>query len=134
MLKSVLPFLFLFFGASVAAGAPGAGSSREELQPLTQFRQQHRRTVDGRLCAAAFVQSRETFTGRARSAFLLLAPGACFLNFLRRLHRLTLAKGRFWQGLVLCGSPVGGRECLELLRAGSGLRRFAQRGLSGLGR
>ena len=28
-----------------------------------QFRQQHRRTVDGRLCSAAFVQNRETYTG-----------------------------------------------------------------------
>merc|ERR1712084_175329 len=29
---------------------------------LTKFRQQHRRTVDGRLCAAAFVQHRQAFT------------------------------------------------------------------------
>ena len=52
--------------AGVFAHAPSAGLSRGELQPLTQFRQQHRRTVDGRLCAAAFVQNRETFTGSPR--------------------------------------------------------------------
>jgi hypothetical protein len=61
MLMRVL-FVPLVF-AVLAAGSPNTGFAREELQPLTQFRQQHRRTVDGRLCAAAFVQNRETFTG-----------------------------------------------------------------------
>ena len=28
-----------------------------------QFRQEHRKTIDGRLCAAAFVQARQTYTG-----------------------------------------------------------------------
>merc|ERR1712054_460194 len=42
---------------------PEEGYSREQLQPLTQFRQQHRRTIDGRLCAAAFVQNRQAYTG-----------------------------------------------------------------------
>merc|ERR1712176_608667 len=37
--------------------------NHEMLQPLTKFRQQHRRTVDGRLCAAAFVQNRKAYTG-----------------------------------------------------------------------
>merc|ERR1712125_24752 len=46
-----------------AAQSPDAGYSREQLQPLTQFRQQHRRTTDGRLCAAAFVQNRKSYTG-----------------------------------------------------------------------
>merc|ERR1712061_320295 len=36
-------------------------------EPLTKFRQ-HRRTVDGRLCAAAFVQSRQVYTGCANDA------------------------------------------------------------------
>ena len=31
--------------------------------PLTQFRKEHRRTIDGRLCAAAFVQDRIAFSG-----------------------------------------------------------------------
>merc|ERR1711862_224035 len=39
------------------------GYSREQLLPLTKFRQQHRRTIDGRLCSAAFVQNRRTYTG-----------------------------------------------------------------------
>merc|ERR1719321_1156070 len=46
-----------------SAQAPDDGYSREQLQPLTQFRQQHRRTIDGRLCAAAFVQNRKSYTG-----------------------------------------------------------------------
>ena len=37
--------------------------NRDLLQPLTKYRQQHRRTVDGRLCAAAFVQNRKAYTG-----------------------------------------------------------------------
>ena len=74
---------------------PGAGYTHEELQTLTKFRQQHRqapdtlcmarvhadqhpvarrsviflalerRTLDGRLCAAAFVQNRQVYTGCA---------------------------------------------------------------------
>merc|ERR1712032_1764824 len=55
---------FLVFGLYTAQN-PDAGYSREQLQPLTSFRQTHRRTVDGRLCAAAFVQNRETYTGCA---------------------------------------------------------------------
>ena len=48
-----------FFSVLISGVAqPEEGYSREQLQPLTKFRQQHRRTVDGRLCAAAFVQDR----------------------------------------------------------------------------
>ena len=50
--------------ASLGSAASSSGFARGEFQPLTQFRQQHRRTVDGRLCAAAFVQNRETYTGQ----------------------------------------------------------------------
>ena len=46
-----------------AGQAVDAVYQREQLQPLTKFRQQHRRTVDGRLCAAAFVQDRHAYTG-----------------------------------------------------------------------
>merc|ERR1711907_792953 len=46
-----------------AAQPSDEGYSREQLQPLTKFRQQHRRTIDGRLCAAAFVQNRKSYTG-----------------------------------------------------------------------
>ena len=45
-----------------AAQMPDVRYDREQLQPLTDFRQQHRRTIDGRLCAAAFVQNRKTYT------------------------------------------------------------------------
>merc|ERR1719362_146242 len=37
--------------------------SDKELATLTRFRRQHRRTLDGRLCAAAFVQGGSTYTG-----------------------------------------------------------------------
>ena len=47
----------------MAQQKPDEGYSREQLQPLTNFRQQHRRTIDGRLCAAAFVQNRKSYTG-----------------------------------------------------------------------
>ena len=48
-----------FFSVLISGVAqPEEGYSREQLQPLTKFRQQHRRTVDGRLCVAAFVQDR----------------------------------------------------------------------------
>lgn len=33
-----------------------------DMQQLTQFRRQHRKTIDGRLCAAAFVQDGVTYT------------------------------------------------------------------------
>merc|ERR1719440_1780574 len=56
---ALLPFLLV----SIMAQKPDEGYSREQLQPLTNFRQQHRRTIDGRLCAAAFVQNRRSYTG-----------------------------------------------------------------------
>lgn len=52
----------LYVVKAALAQSPAAGLTREQLQPLTQFRQQHRRTIDGRLCAAAFVQNRKAFT------------------------------------------------------------------------
>ena len=62
--------LFCFLAACVvfssrfasAAQEVDFGYTREQLQPLTKFRQQHRRTIDGRLCAAAFVQNRKAYT------------------------------------------------------------------------
>merc|ERR1711924_308096 len=41
----------------------GAAEPSEDLKPLAQHRQQHRRTLDGRLCAAAFAFNRQTHTG-----------------------------------------------------------------------
>merc|ERR1712203_288895 len=48
--------------SAVGVDEPAVRYTREELQPLTKFRQQHRRTIDGRLCAAAFVQNRKAYT------------------------------------------------------------------------
>merc|ERR1712093_199653 len=59
----VLDTLILLLVLGATAQAPDEGYSREQLQPLTKFRQQHRRTIDGRLCAAAFVQNRKSYTG-----------------------------------------------------------------------
>ncbi|CDJ44018.1 LCCL domain-containing protein, putative [Eimeria tenella] len=43
-----------------SCAAPPGGA--QALQQLTEFRKSHRRTVDGRLCAAAFVQDDQTYT------------------------------------------------------------------------
>lgn len=59
----VLLLSFAFSGWAVAFEAEAFDYNREMLQPLTKYRQQHRRTVDGRLCAAAFVQNRKAYTG-----------------------------------------------------------------------
>ncbi|CDU19811.1 uncharacterized protein PY17X_1319100 [Plasmodium yoelii] len=40
---------------------------KENLKKLTEYRQQHRKTVDGRLCAAAFVQDDNTYTDCTKS-------------------------------------------------------------------
>ena len=58
VLRWFLCFVIALVGASEAQRAPEEGYEREQLQALTKFRQQHRRTIDGRLCAAAFVQDR----------------------------------------------------------------------------
>jgi len=46
-----------------ASGFVDIGLSREDLLPLTRWRQQHRRTDEGHLCAAASVQESRVFTG-----------------------------------------------------------------------
>ena len=65
MLTMLTTFRCIFCSAlfGLNAAHPDVGYAREQLQPLTNFRQQHRTTLDGRLCAAAFVQDRKTFTG-----------------------------------------------------------------------
>ena len=40
----------------LVAQAPDEGYSREQLLPLTKFRQQHRRTIDGRLYLVSFAR------------------------------------------------------------------------------
>mmetsp|Transcript_25595 Transcript_25595/g.59455 ORF Transcript_25595/g.59455 Transcript_25595/m.59455 type:complete len:149 (+) Transcript_25595:57-503(+) len=59
-MKAVAMVLVLFVGAKAQLVNE---LSREQLKPLTAFRQQHRRAVDGRLCAAAFVQDKQVYTG-----------------------------------------------------------------------
>jgi len=61
MSRPVFVSLCLFTG--VLGQSPDAALTREQLKPLTQFRQQHRKTVDGRLCAAAFTQGQKAYTG-----------------------------------------------------------------------
>ncbi|CDJ44191.1 hypothetical protein ETH_00010425 [Eimeria tenella] len=48
--------------AAPAAAAAGGAQGGALLQQLTEFRSRHRKTVDGRLCAAAFVHEGQTFT------------------------------------------------------------------------
>merc|ERR1712216_247645 len=54
MWRAVLFCLFV----SVAA----VHSQQQPLEPLTKFRQTHRKTIDGRLCAAAYVHNSQAFT------------------------------------------------------------------------
>ena len=54
---------FVLFGRGLAHQTQTNDYNRDVLAPLTKYRQQHRRTVDGRLCAAAFVQNRKAYTG-----------------------------------------------------------------------
>ena len=49
-------FLASVLVVHLAAQSPGDGYSREQLLPLTKYRQQHRRTIDGRLCGWASAQ------------------------------------------------------------------------------
>lgn len=55
----------LLAGCVVGQSAP---FDRRELAALTKFRQQHRRTLEGHLCAAAFVQNRKVYTGCTEAA------------------------------------------------------------------
>ncbi|CDJ44746.1 hypothetical protein, conserved [Eimeria tenella] len=61
-LKVLLISLFLGAFRTKGSRAQEAGYDRKALQSLTEFRQLHRKTVDGRLCAAAFVQDGRTYT------------------------------------------------------------------------
>nr|ABI14261.1 extracellular protein [Pfiesteria piscicida] len=59
--------MLVWCACSIAALGRGVAGEAPNLAALAKFRQQHRRTVDGRLCAPAFVQSRQVFTGCADS-------------------------------------------------------------------
>ncbi|KAF8823008.1 PA14 domain-containing protein [Cardiosporidium cionae] len=49
-------------GLCLAQQAKDTSYDRAPLQELTEFRQRFRKTIDGRLCAAAFVQDDQTYT------------------------------------------------------------------------
>merc|ERR1712083_52100 len=42
--------------------AAASSLQQQPLQPLTKYRQTHRKTTDGRLCAAAYVHNSQAFT------------------------------------------------------------------------
>ncbi|XP_026190084.1 uncharacterized protein LOC34618447 [Cyclospora cayetanensis] len=54
--------LLILVAVLLAARCSAQPGGSQALQQLTAFRKNHRRTVDGRLCAAAFVQDDQTYT------------------------------------------------------------------------
>ena len=92
------------FGARLSADVViEAGRTREQLQTMASYRQQHRKTEDGRLCAAAFVQNRQSYTG-CTAALGLVAAGA------------QLASMSFLVRVFACVSCVHGRASLFFVR------------------
>lgn len=67
----------LFLVASSAEPLSDGSPSAVELQRISRNRQQHRRTVDGRLCAAAFVQNRQAYTGCTAALVLSVLTACC---------------------------------------------------------
>lgn len=129
--------LFGFCVVSIAAGqAPDAGYTREQLQPLTKFRQQHRRAIDGRLCAAAFVQNRKAYTGCTEAPnpsgesgrpWCYVEPQVGALDFFRSLRLLAflrqlLGDASAWN---YCGSLSLSSPCSRI----DGLFDFAAPGI-----
>ncbi|CEM32701.1 unnamed protein product [Vitrella brassicaformis CCMP3155] len=62
LLLSVLVSLLVTESLEQAPPITDVGYDREPLAALTRYRQQHRKTIDGRLCAAAFAQDGLTYT------------------------------------------------------------------------
>ncbi len=90
---------------------PAEGYTREQLQPLTNLRQQHRRTIDGRLCAAAFVQDRSggiRVPLRAGAMSGISSPSVCVIHArlqasVHRLRGCSESCRRVRERMVLCG-------------------------------
>ena len=88
------------------------------------FRQEHRRTVDGRLCAAAFVQDRQTYTGCTGRKSVAFDSGA-FIDvracvrvlFLGLIARSNEPSWRVWTRVVLRGEPSGRERAVVFLRS-----------------
>merc|ERR1711907_32790 len=55
--KSMHKRIFAFSLMGVVTNA-----QQQPLEPLTKYRQTHRKTIDGRLCAAAYVHNSQAFT------------------------------------------------------------------------
>ena len=51
-------FVAFILIVGLVAQAPDEGYSREQLLPLTKFRQQHRRTIDGRCLAISHLSEK----------------------------------------------------------------------------
>ena len=79
----------------------GAAEPREDLKPLAQHLQQHRHTLDGRLCAAAFVFDRQTHTGCSDGSNPAGEHGRewCYVD-----AQVAHASGATW--CALCGACV----------------------------
>ncbi|KAL8274851.1 hypothetical protein Esti_001203 [Eimeria stiedai] len=89
--------------------AQDAGYDRKALQSLTEFRQLHRKTADGRLCAAAFVQDDKTYTDctTARNPEGVAGRSCCF-SVLSYLTAMKNTREVSW------GSDLAKRKMTEL--------------------
>lgn len=103
--------LCLLLGSSAAQ--PAADQPSSALQRLTEFRQQHRKTIDGRLCAAAFVQDNQTYTDCTDARSPDGTSGIHSGKHTSQPHPSLITR----QGMVLRGSaaPWQGSKRLELL-------------------
>ena len=56
--RNLLISIFVCYLCTCFSRTSEIGHAHDHLQALTKFRQQHHRTIDGRLCATAFVQNK----------------------------------------------------------------------------
>ncbi|CAL1152028.1 unnamed protein product [Cladocopium goreaui] len=108
--------ILLALAASSVAAQQADSLSQEQLKPLTEYRQQHRRLpgffvfllcekqVDGRLCAAAFVQKTHAFT----LAALTSQPETLSSHLMSGAPNPQGASGREWCYI----EPQAGLCCL----------------------
>lgn len=61
-LKHFIPTMRAAFVLCIFVTAAASSSQQQALEPLTKYRQTHRKTTDGRLCAAAYVHNSQAFT------------------------------------------------------------------------
>lgn len=104
---------FVVFGAfvlSVPASCAAPPGGAQALQQLTEFRKSHRRTVDGRLCAAAFVQDDQTYTDCTAAKAPNGTAGTAFQSAARGQLQLLLqaATGATWRCSCWARAPRTG--------------------------